>query len=124
LTASDPQGVPVERLILRCLMGRDPEVPGRWLAECIDLDLAAVGATPEAAEQSLREAVVGYIQQVLDTDEPSSVPALLRRRAPWSQRARWHLLRLLARSSRPNDGPPPWSRSYEDVLPFQLASAR
>jgi len=116
-------GVPVSRMILRCWVRPDRELPGRWVANCIDLDLWAVGKDHRDAQESLHDAIQGYLETVLETQEPTSIAELLQRRAPLRSRLAWHALRWRGGLFGPRDGPPTGAGSYEDVLPFRLAIA-
>lgn len=109
-------------LILRCYVRRSGRSPERWVAHCIDLDLWASAGTMEDAEKSLSDAIVGYVQTVLDTTDVESVPRLLRRRAPLRYIALWHAVRLASRVM--HDGTPPLdTRPFRRLMPLKLAVA-
>ena len=80
-------------LVLRCYLRRVRGSADRWVAHCIDLDLWATGGSPEAARRSMDDAVVGYVETVLDTKDHDSIPRLLQRRAPLRYVLFWHLVR-------------------------------
>lgn len=89
-------------LVLRCYLRRVRGSEQRWVAHCIDLDLWAAGDSPEAARRSMEDAIVGYLETVLDTQDQESIPRLLRRR---------------------DGGPPLDSQPFEEHLPFRLSVA-
>jgi predicted RNase H-like HicB family nuclease len=109
-------------LVLRCYLRRVRGSEKRWVAHCIDLDLWATGDSPEAARRGMDDAVVGYVETVLDTQDRESIPQLLRRRAPLHYVLFWHLVRV-ARWIRRDGGPPLDSQPFEEHLPFRLAVA-
>jgi len=115
-----PTPVRLEQLILRCYARRTGSDRNRWVAHCIDLDLWASGGSVDAAKDSLQNAIVAYLETVLDTDEHGSIPSLLERRAPLRYRALWHVIRL-ASAILKNGGPPLSSQSFEAPIPFRLA---
>lgn len=114
-------GIRPPDMILRCYLrrtGRD----ARWVAHCIDLDLWAVGKSAHDARHSLEDAINGYVETVLDTEDEESVVPLLRRRAPLRFVALWHVIRLV--SSVIHDGKPPLgSQPFEERLPLRFALA-
>lgn len=57
-----------------------------WLATCLELNLMAIGNTSEEALAGLKDAILGYLEAVFDTDDKLSVPKLLDRPAPISKR--------------------------------------
>ncbi|MCG8588945.1 MAG: hypothetical protein MJE66_06605 [Proteobacteria bacterium] len=70
----------------------------------------------------MEDAIVSYIEAVLDTDDKSSIPALLQRRASLRYVAFWHYLRLRSKLFRGDGGRPPLdSEPFQESLPFQLA---
>ena len=77
-------------ILLRCMAYRVGD--GRYVAECIDLDLMVVESSADLAMESLRESVHGYLQVVLQGDDSGLLPRL----APFSHRLRYHWYCLLA----------------------------
>lgn len=63
---------------------------GSYYAECIDLDLISRGSTPEEAVGNLQEAMLGYIEAVVDGPTKGLFP----RKSPLSHRLRYHWSRL------------------------------
>lgn len=107
-------------LALRCYVRRSGRDRDRWIAHCIDLDLWASGKSISDAKSSMEDAITGYLQTVLDTNDRGSIPRLLRRKAPLRYRVFWHLLRLW---SRRNGSGPLGSQPFDEHLPFRLATA-
>lgn len=67
-------------LILRCY-GYETQ-GGKWVAKCIDLALVTEEDTLIDAKKSLEDAIFGYLEAVLDTDDKKSIPALIGRKSP------------------------------------------
>jgi len=63
--------------------------PGRYIAECIDLDLLSQGNTPEQAVGKLQEAMASYLLAAFDGE---STKGLVLRPSPLGHRLhyRWH----------------------------------
>jgi predicted RNase H-like HicB family nuclease len=65
---------------------------GKYIAECIDLDVAVSRQTPEEAQAELRDAMKGYLETVLAGDPAGLLP----RKSPFSHRLRFRLMSLQA----------------------------
>jgi predicted RNase H-like HicB family nuclease len=76
-------------LMLRCYAIRRDAL---WSAICIDLCLAAQGASFEEARRKLAEQIAEYVTEAVTIDQEHA-GYLLRRKAPLSQRLTWQLLR-------------------------------
>jgi len=114
--------VPVAQLIFRCYIRRSGRHEGRWVAHCIDLDLWASGPSEVAARTSLEDAILSYLEAVLDTKDKESIPQLLRRSAPWYYVLFWHLIGLWERFRR--NGPTPLDgHPFDYMPPIQLGRA-
>lgn len=77
------------KLTVRCMAWPEGEV---WVAACIDLTLAAQGATRLQAQQRLHAQILSYVREAVTIDAEHA-EALLGRRAPWRDRLRfafWH----------------------------------
>lgn len=122
LSRKDNRTVRPRQLALRCYIRKSGRVEGRWVAHCIDLDLWAVGSSLEGAKKSLEEAILGYLETVLETEDRESIPRLLQRRAPLGYIALWHLIRLMTRI-RHDGNRPLGGTSFEEPIPFRLAAA-
>jgi len=77
-------------IMLRCYAYQHS---GSWVAECIDLDLIVKRKTPDAAADSLRDAMAGYLKTVSEGD---SFHGLVPRPSPLSHRLRYHWFCLKA----------------------------
>ncbi len=106
-------------LIFRCYAYYSPP-EGRWRAVCIDLNLWASGKGLDDVRQSLDQAILGYVEAVMDTEDRDSIPPLLKRRAPLRYLANWHLHRALRRLRTPRAASPAF---YESVTPFHIDAA-
>jgi hypothetical protein len=62
------------------------------VAKCVDLTLAAEASTLGEVKRSLEDAIVGYVETVLDTDDTASIPRLLNRKGPLVDRLTWEIL--------------------------------
>jgi hypothetical protein len=109
-------------LVLRCYLRRVRGRENRWVAHCIDVDLWATGDSLEAARHGMDDAVVGYLETVLDTKDRESIPRLLRRRAPLRYVLFWHFVRAI-HGIRRDGGSPLDSQPFEEHLPVRLATA-
>jgi len=93
-----PNGTPARTVELRCFVRRIKD--GRYLAECIDLDLGAEADTFEGAKSSLRDAIVGYLMVVLEgVETDQELPAAILRPSPLSHRIRYHFAYWLFRAA-------------------------
>jgi len=70
-------------LLLRCY-GR--QTATGWYAHCIDLNLDAEAPTLPEVKRSLEDAIAGYLETALDTDDLSSLEGLLNRPSPLRHR--------------------------------------
>ena len=65
--------------------------PGDWEAICVDLDIAAQGASFEQARSELGDAVETFLDYIADLPEIEQA-VMLKRKAPLSLRIRLELL--------------------------------
>jgi hypothetical protein len=86
-TSTPLKPTPSKPVIVRCMVYSRC---GEYVAECIDLDLMARGATTHEAFRSLNNAMSGYLKTVLK----GAVEGLLPRPAPLSHRLHYHWLVL------------------------------
>lgn len=108
-------------IALRCFVRRAGD---HFVAECIDLDLAAEAATPTEAVESLKDAMNGYFSVVCDSPHPDFT-GLVPRPSPLTNRLRYHvecikyaILRGLSLRERPTPDLHPGSeRFYECRVP-------
>jgi hypothetical protein len=93
-------------LRFRCFVRKGGE--RGYIAECVDLDLAAESDTWDGAVSGLHDAIVGYLMVVLDgVETEQAVPQTILRPSPLSHRIRYHvgywrnrLIRLLSGGRR------------------------
>jgi predicted RNase H-like HicB family nuclease len=56
-----------------------------WVATCLEFNLVTEGKDfPEACDR-MNDALEGYLKVVFDTDDPLSIPSLIKRPAPRSK---------------------------------------
>lgn len=85
----------LEDLFLRCYAYQRWE--GSWYAVCIDLNLDAEAPSFDAVRCSLNEAIIGYLQTVLETQDKESLVHLIRRPAPTKDLIRYTVIKSLNR---------------------------
>lgn len=107
----------VQDLILRCYGYKTPR--NTWIAKCIDLDLATEEDTFQEARRSLEEAIEGYIETVLDTEDKESIVRLLQRKSPIRDRLIYESIRLSLTRKVSASQPIP----FLQPIPFHLAHA-
>jgi len=80
-------------LVFRCMVYPRLQVARLdFVAECIDLDIIVIGSTQRAAQESLHEAVRGYLRVAAQGDTKGLIP----RPSPWNHRLKYHLFALRA----------------------------
>jgi len=67
--------------------------PGKWIGECVDLDIIVEAKTPEQAQRELNNAVFGYLKVVFASDD---IEGLIPRPSPLSHRILYRLFCLTA----------------------------
>lgn len=77
-------------LLLRCYLEQQGD---QWTAVCIDLCLAAQADSEEKAKASLQAMTIDYINEALTVDTEYA-EQLLTRKAPMSQRAKYHWIKF------------------------------
>ena len=83
-------------LKVRCMAWQEQDM---WVAACIDLTLAAQGATLDAAKARLHEQIGVYVNEAVGVDAEHA-EALLERRAPLHDRMRYVFWRAVAQRPR------------------------
>ncbi len=81
-----------KELTLRCFTYSPSR--GRYIAECIDLDLLSQGNTREQAIARLQEAMFSYLEVAFDG---KSTKGLVLRPSPFSHRLRYYFQRMVCR---------------------------
>ena len=92
--------------LLRCMAHRRN---GRYIAECIDLNIMAMADNPEDALTSLKSAIMGHLKVAMAGATPSEmqsgcIKGLVPRPSPWKRRFMYHALCLLAAFQSANRG--------------------
>lgn len=97
---------------------------GRYVAECIDLDLGAESDTLDGAIEGLGDAIVGYLMVVLEgVETEQEAPAAILRPAPLSHRLRYHFGYLMYKFARAlSREPNRTARFYQ--APFGLSASQ
>lgn len=80
-------------LVVRCYAHRTGK--GNWFGLCIDFNIGAEADTPEELKSKMGEFIESYLETVFDTEDPDSIPYLLRRRSSLRHRAVYYGIRLL-----------------------------
>lgn len=102
-------------LILHCYAIKDGS---QWVAMCLDFDLAAQGDTFDEARQSLDGQIRSYVEDALIGDDQQHAPALLARKAPFTEWVKYWLLLAKVRLLNLRSG---MFQPFTDVLPLKLA---
>ena len=76
--------------------------------------------TLKKAEKSLHDAISGYLEVVLDTDDKTSIPQLLMRRSPLKDIIEYHLLAILIKIKVSKFKA---RRIFKEAIPFHLSSS-
>lgn len=103
-----------EQLFLRCYAKQMTN--GQWYAMCIDLNIDAEAETLQSVKFSLEDAILGYLETVMDTDNRSSFEALLRRPASLSHRLFYYFTKHVTKIHSIVN-----SHAFEESVPIQLA---
>ena len=101
-------------LILRCYAHRTNK--HNWVGVCLELNLAVEADSPAALREKMAEAISSYIEALLDTNDPASIPELLNRRAPLLDWGKYYLIcfaLFIKGLSRPF--------VFKESIPFHLA---
>ena len=104
------------RLVLRCYGYRTKN--GKWFGLCLNFDIAVEAESRERLQEKMHEFIKSYIETVLDTEDPASIPELLSRRAPMKDWAIYYGIKALLFIKNFPD-----NFTFKDTLPFYLASS-
>lgn len=96
---------------LWCLIYEAPDLPGAWIAHCLELDIVTQGGSPGEAREACQEAVEICILADID----SGLDPMERRPAPQED---WAELERLRRVGRPVDLSDPGVAHREGVSRF------
>lgn len=108
--------IPLENLVLRCYgrqLGKDS-----WYGVCINLNLAVEARSREELIQEMSAVIKSYLESVLDTKDTASIPELLSRKAPLSDRLMYCLIACIHHI---NNIPKNKFFKFKEFIPFHLA---
>lgn len=102
------------KLILRCYGYRTRK--GTWYGVCLNFDIAVEANSQDQLRQKMHDVLVSYLETVTDTENKTSIPYLLSRRAPIKDWLTYYGIRiLLFIRNFPNNF------TFKDTVPFHLA---
>lgn len=103
-----------EKLVLRCYGYKSKNAP--FVGICIDLNLAVQADSPDELRKKMSEAIIGYIETVLDTDDKASIPQLIARKAPLRDILIYNLIKCIDYIRQF-----PGNFTFKEYIPFHLA---
>ena len=83
---------PPEKLVLRCYGYKFGDKP--FIGICIDLNIAVQAESQAEVRQKMNDTINSYLETVLDTDDKSSIPFLLSRRAPMRNFLAYYIIKI------------------------------
>jgi len=101
-----------KNLMLRCYANKHGD---QWQAFCIDLCLAAQGDSFPDVKHKLERMMNEYVYDALAGEDREFADQLLNRKAPFSQIATYHLIRLMHRIGHFRDGV---HRVFKEPIPL------
>ena len=81
-----------DRLILRCYGHKINN--SKWFGLCLNFNIAIEADTQEQLKQKMNQVLTSYIETVYDTNDTSSIPELLARRAPLKDWLMYYKIKL------------------------------
>jgi hypothetical protein len=103
-----------EELILRCYGCKTGDKP--FVGVCIDLNIAVQAESQAELRQKMNNAIVDYIDTVLDTEDKSSIPSLIYRRAPMRDFLIYYLIKIVVYVRQF-----PSNFIFKEYIPFHLS---
>lgn len=103
-----------DRLVLRCYGHKIKG--GKWFGLCLNFNIAIEADTRKQLKLKMNQALISYIETVLDTDDSASIPELLTRRAPLKDWLLYYKIKLIVFISNFPD-----NFTFKEALPFHLA---
>jgi len=103
-----------DKLVLRCY-GHKIKA-GKWFGLCLNFNIAIEADTQEQLKLKMNHALTSYIETVLDTNDITSIPELLTRRAPLKDWLIYYKIKLTVFISNFPD-----NFTFKEALPFHLA---
>jgi hypothetical protein len=101
-------------LILRCYGYKDKF--GKWYGVCLDLNLAAEAESLSELRSKLNNMIESYIAVALNTNDNTSVPDLLSRKAPLFDWLCYYMICSLNYVRQIPD-----RITFNEIIPFRLA---
>lgn len=86
---------------LRCYARQQAD--GSWYAHCIDLNIDAEAKTFPKVRESLTDAMIGYLETVMETEDQESIGRLINRSSPMRHHLTYHYAKLITKLSRKDD---------------------
>lgn len=101
-------------LVLKCYGYKFKNGP--YTGVCIDLNIAVQADSQDELKKKMNDAIIGYFETVLDTDDKQSIPNLIYRRAPIQDRYSYYLIKFIVFIRQfPNNF------IFKEYIPFHLA---
>ena len=69
-------------------------ISGKWYGICLNFNLAAEAETIDELKTKLNRMIKSYIEAVIDTNDPDSIPVLLSRRASLLSWLKYYALKM------------------------------
>ncbi len=103
-----------EKLILRCYGYKLGDRP--FVGVCLDLNIAVEAEGMPELKRKMNDAIISYVDAVLDTDDKPSIALLMNRKAPLRDWMIYYLLKfvLKIKSLPPNF-------TFKEYIPIHLA---
>ena len=100
--------------VLRCYGYKSGNGP--YIGVCVDLNLAVQADTPDKVRKKMKDAIIGFINTVLDTNDEQSIPLLMNRKAPLHDWVIYYLIKcvIIIRQI-------PTNFIFKEYIPFHLA---
>jgi len=102
-----------KNLILRCYGYSSKNA---YIGVCIDLNIAIQGDSQQEVRRKMNDAIKSYILSVLDTDDQSSIPDLILRKAPLQDWIIYYWIKIKVAIRQI-----PKNSIFKEYLPFHLA---
>lgn len=101
------------KLVLKCY--GHPTREGRYFGVCLNLNVAVEAVSIEELQSKMSEAIISYIETVLDTVDKASVPELLCRRAPLRDWLIYYFIKAAGHIKKF-----PGNFTFKEFIPFHL----
>lgn len=79
-----------DQLIIRCY---GEKKGGKWVGICLNFNLAIEADSADKLVKKMNEVIKSYLESVYDTDNKSSIPELVSRRAPLRDWCKYYVIR-------------------------------